>query len=104
MNAEGWVESPETTPDVVREQYRSAPPNMQLALDVVRHTAPRRLSYVEVETELGWKRGRLRSVIGGWRSRSGGHYTRPYRICPPELSPGGEWEIWMDADQARALA
>jgi|ERR671910_1982901 hypothetical protein len=104
MSDEGWAEYAETDAAVIREQYRWAPSNMQLALDVVRSAAPGRPSYEEVEQRLGWPRGRLRSVIGGWRSRHGANYTRPYRICPPNRSPKGEWEIWMDEDQAQALA
>src|SRR4051794_14154482 len=103
MAAEGWAEYAEDDPVTVREQYTSAPENMQAALDVVRNAAPERLSYADVEARLGWPRGRLRSVIGGWRSASGAEYTRPYRICPPELSPRGEWEMWMDESQAAAL-
>ena len=104
VSAEGWSEYAETDATAIREQYEAAPPNIKLALDVVQRAAPRRLTYEEVETELAWPRGRLRSVIGGWRSRAGSEYRRPYRICPPERSPRGEWEIWMDESQARALA
>ncbi len=104
MSAEGWAEYAEGEPATIRAQYESAPPNMKLALDVVRQAAPHRLTYEEVEVALAWPRGRLRSVIGGWRSRTGTEYTRPYRICPPDRSPLGTWEIWMDEDQARALA
>ena len=104
MGEEGWAEFVETDPQLVREQYASAPPNMQAALDVVRNASPSHLTYEEVELELGWPRGRLRSVIGGWRSRHGANYTRPYHICPPNLSPRDDWEMWMDAQQAQALA
>ena len=103
MTSESWAASAETNPANVREQYESAPPNMRRALDVVRDVSPQRLTYEEVEVQLDWPRGRLRSVIGGWRSRAGTEYTRPYRICHPDRSPSGEWEIWMDRSQADAL-
>lgn len=103
MIAEGWPESAEVDPHVIREQYTTAPPNMRAALDVIRRASPARMSYEEVERELRWPRGRLRAVIGGWRSRHGTDYTRPYRICPPEKSASGQWEMWMDEIQAGAL-
>lgn len=102
MGDEGWAEWAATDPALVRALYRDAPERMQQALDVVRRAAPGRLTYAAVEQRLDWPRGRLGRVIGGWRSRLGDS-KRPYRICPPELSRSGEWEIWMDAEQAEAL-
>jgi hypothetical protein len=29
---------------------------------------------------------------------------RPYRFSDERVSPSGRWEIWMDADQAEAVA
>ena len=104
MAAEKWAEYAEGDRATICDQYRTAPENMQAALDVVHAAAPGRLSYEEVEAQLGWPRGRLRSVIGGWRSNAGSEYTRPYHICPPELSPRNEWEMWMDQAQADALS
>jgi hypothetical protein len=101
--AEGWAEYAEHEAATVRDQYATAPQNMQAALDVIAAAAPERRTYAEVEAALGWARGRLARVIGGWRSNHGSQYTRPYHICPPELSPRGEWEMWMDKEQAQAL-
>jgi hypothetical protein len=100
---EGWAEWAEQDPDLVREYYAMSPPNMRLALDAVRAHAPERSTYAQIETELGWPPGRLARVIGGTRARRGSYSTRPYHICPPDLSPSGEWEIWMDELQARSL-
>ncbi len=58
---------------------------------------PRR--YVEIEDSLGWSRGRLASVLGGYaaflRATTGG--KRPYRIGQDE-----DGDYWMWTDQARA--
>lgn len=104
MGNEGWPEWATSDPTLVRELYAGAAENLQLGLDVVARSAPARLTYADVEAELGWPRGRLGRAIGGWRSHLGSDARRPYHICPPELSRTGQWEIWMDRDQASALA
>jgi hypothetical protein len=100
---ESWVEFAEADPSQVRQQYMEASENLRAALDVVRRNAPHALTYAEIEADLDWPRGRLRSVIGGNRSHLGPTATRPWHICPPNQSPRGEWEMWMDETQARAI-
>jgi tetratricopeptide (TPR) repeat protein len=72
-------------------------------LAILAAMAPSRLTYEQIEQRLGWDRGRLRNVIGGTRSQDG-EAMRPYHICSPEPSRTGEWEAWMDRDQAAALS
>ena len=54
---------------------------------------------------MGWPRRRIASVLGGaGRMRVlvfGGR--RPYHFLDERSSPSGRWELWMDADQARAI-
>ena len=54
---------------------------------------------------MGWPRRRISSVLGGiGRVRKlefGGR--RPYCFQSERQSASGRWEIWMDADQARAV-
>ena len=61
-------------------------------------------SFPEVEDAMGWPRRRIASVLGGvFRLRTiefGGR--RPYRLDDGRASGPGRWEIWMDAEQARA--
>jgi hypothetical protein len=61
--------------------------------------------FPEVEDSLGWPHRRIASVLGGVaRLRQlefGGR--RPYRFLDTHQSASGRWEIWMDAEQARAV-
>jgi hypothetical protein len=58
-----------------------------------------------IEDALGWPRRRIASVLGGVcrlrQTEFGGR--RPYRFHDERQSASGRWEMWMDADQARAL-
>jgi hypothetical protein len=61
--------------------------------------------FPQIEDAMGWPRRRIASVLGGvfhlrtveFRGR------RPYRFLDAQTSPSGRWELWMDADQARAV-
>jgi hypothetical protein len=58
-----------------------------------------------IEEAIGWPRRRIASVLGGvWhlrQTRFGGR--RPYRFLDDRVSPSGRWELWVDAEQARAI-
>ena len=62
-------------------------------------------TFPEIEDALGWPRRRIASVLGGVshlrHTEFGGR--RPYRFHDERRSASGRWEMWMDADQARAL-
>ena len=62
----------------------------------------RRRTYAGLEEMLGWSRGRLASVLGGYataaKSKFGGR--RPYRlVCDSD----GAWWMWMDEERAAAV-
>ena len=61
--------------------------------------------FPEIEDELGWPRRRIASVLGGVarlrRLEFGGR--RPYRFHDERQAASGRWELWMDAEQARAV-
>jgi hypothetical protein len=61
--------------------------------------------FPRIEDSLSWPHRRIASVLGGaGRLRQiefGGR--RPYRFQDTRQSASGRWEMWMDADQARAL-
>lgn len=59
----------------------------------------------EIEASIGWPRRRIASVLGGvarTRQREFGG-RRPYRFQDASHAQSGRWEMWMDADQARAI-
>ena len=61
--------------------------------------------FPQIEDAMGWPRRRIASVLGGvCRLRPlefGGR--RPYHFNPPRAAASRRWEMWMDADQARAV-
>jgi len=62
-------------------------------------------TFPEIEDALGWPRRRISSVLGGVshlrHTEFGGR--RPYRFLGDKQSASGRWEMWADAQQARAL-
>ena len=62
-------------------------------------------TFPDIEDALGWPRRRIASVLGGvahLRTMEFGG-SRPYRFLDEHTSPSGRWEMWMDAEQARAV-
>ena len=59
----------------------------------------------EIEDAIGWPRRRVASVLGGvFRLRTTQFEgRRPYRFLDERRSASGRWEMWMDAEQARAV-
>lgn len=61
--------------------------------------------FPEVEDEIGWPHRRIASVLGGVshlrHAEFGGR--RPYHFLAPRFAFSQRWEIWMDAEQARAV-
>jgi hypothetical protein len=83
--------------------YEDVTPLMRAVLDVLLAHAPSRLSFRELEAELGWHRGRFASVFGGFRAARGKYCLRPFRLAGPPFSESGEWELWLDEEMATAL-
>jgi hypothetical protein len=54
---------------------------------------------------MGWPRRRIASVLGGVSHLRNMEFggRRPYRFLSDRDSPSGRWEMWIDADQARAV-
>jgi hypothetical protein len=79
---------------------------MRALLDELARTPDRPRTFPEVEDALGWPRRRIASVLGGVAhlrtTEFGGR--RPYRFSDEGASPSGRWEIWMDDEQAAAVA
>jgi hypothetical protein len=78
---------------------------MRELLDALAADPDRPRPFPEIEDAMGWPRRRIASVLGGMgRVRLlefGGR--RPYRFYDERSAASRRWEIWMDADQARAV-
>jgi hypothetical protein len=61
--------------------------------------------FPEIEDAIGWPRRRIASVLGGVshlrHTEFGG--ARPYHFHDERQAASRRWELWMDADQARAV-
>jgi tetratricopeptide (TPR) repeat protein len=99
---EEWPEYVEYEPSEVRRLVEAGNENWRAFLTILARAAPSRLTYGQIEERLDWDRGRLRNVIGGTRSADG-EASRPYHICSPAISRSGEWEAWMDLQQAAVV-
>jgi hypothetical protein len=78
---------------------------MRALLDGLATGPHRPRPFPEIEEAIGWPRRRIAAVLGGaGRMRVlefGGR--RPYRFLNERAAASGRWEMWMDADQARAI-
>jgi hypothetical protein len=78
---------------------------MRELLDVLADAPDRPRPFPQIEDALGWPRRRIASVLGGVshlrHTEFGGR--RPYRFQDERQSASGRWEMWMDAEQARAV-
>ena len=78
---------------------------MRELLDALAATPDRPRIFPEIEDAMGWPRRRIASVLGGVsrlrHTEFGGR--RPYRFLGARESASGRWEMWMDAEQARAV-
>ena len=61
--------------------------------------------FPEIEDALGWPQRRIASVLGGACRLRMMEFEgrRPYRFHDPRQASSGRWEMWMDAEQARAV-
>jgi hypothetical protein len=92
-------------PDEIARFHDRCSDLMRALLEELSRTPDRPRPFGAVEDALGWPRRRIASVLGGvyhLRTREFGG-RRPYRLRDERQSDSGRWEIWMDADQARAL-
>jgi hypothetical protein len=78
---------------------------MAALLDELARTPDRPRTFPDVEGSLSWPRRRIASVLGGVFHMRQTEFAgrRPYHFLDARESGSGRWEIWVDADQARAL-
>ena len=94
-----------TDPGEIAAFYDRCSDLMRELLDGLARSPDRPRPFPDIETEIGWPRRRIASVLGGvWRLRQlqfGGR--RPYHFHDERQAASGRWEMWMDAGQARAV-
>ena len=94
-----------TDPDEIARFHDRCSDLMRALLHELATAPGRPRAFPEIEDALGWPRRRIASVLGGvHRLRTtefGGR--RPYRFHDSHQAASGRWELWMDAEQARAV-
>jgi hypothetical protein len=92
-------------PDEIARFHDRCSDLMRELLEELAGAPDRSRPFPEIEDAMGWPRRRIASVLGGvFHLRTvefGGR--RPYHFNGPQAAASGRWEIWMDADQARAV-
>ena len=78
---------------------------MRELLEELARTPDRPRTFPQIEDAIGWPRRRIASVLGGVSHLRHTEFAgrRPYRFLDERRSESGRWEMWMDADQARAV-
>jgi len=73
----------------------------ELLLNLAAHAGKPR-PFIDVEDALGWSKGRLASVLGGYGNRAQSEFNgrRPYRIAEDEE---GRWWMWLDLERAEQI-
>jgi hypothetical protein len=92
-------------PGEIGRFYDTCSDLMRELLDALAAAPDRPRPFPEIEDAMGWPRRRIASVLGGvahLRTMEFGG-SRPYRFLDEHTSPSGRWEMWMDAEQARAV-
>ena len=91
-------------PDDIARFHDRCSDLMRELLDALAERPGQRRPFGDVEDALGWPRRRIASMLGGVCRLRQTEFAgrRPYHLNN-ERSASGRWEIWMDADQARAI-
>jgi hypothetical protein len=92
-------------PDEIEAFYDRCSDLMRALLDVLAAAPDEPRPFPQIEDRMGWPHRRIAAVLGGaGRMRMlefGGR--RPYHFHDERQSASGRWELWMDAEQARAV-
>jgi hypothetical protein len=92
-------------PDEIARFHDRCSDLMRELLGALAEAPDRPRPFPEIEDAIGWPRRRIASVLGGVshlrHTEFGGR--RPYRFLEDRRSASGRWEMWMDAEQARAV-
>jgi len=91
--------------DEIERFYDRCSDFMRELLDALALAPDEPRAFPEIEDAMGWPRRRIASVLGGvshLRHKEFGG-LRPYRFLDDRRSESGRWEMWADAEQARAV-
>jgi len=102
VEAESWAEDAAMPLDDVAAAYTAGSTHLRTMLGRLAAEPGRRWQFAELEAALGWPRGRIAGISGGYgqgmKKQFGG--KRPWHV---HLTNTGVWELWMDADRAAAI-
>jgi hypothetical protein len=91
--------------DEIARFYDRCSDLMRALLDGLADAPDQPRPFPAIEDAIGWPRRRIASVLGGVfhlrMTEFGGR--RPYRFHDEHQAASGRWELWMDAEQARAV-
>jgi hypothetical protein len=105
LRAECVPENAMVDPGEIARFYDRCSDLMRELLDGLAQAPDRPRPFPEIEDAIGWPRRRIASVLGGVcrLRRMEFEGRRPYHFREPKWAESKRWEIWMDADQARAV-
>jgi hypothetical protein len=94
-----------TDADEIARFYDRCSDLMRELLDALCETPDDPRPFPAIEDGMGWPRRRIASVLGGVSHRRHTEFggCRPFRFRDERQSASGRWEMWMDAEQARAV-
>ena len=94
-----------TDPDDVARFHDRCSDLMRELLDGLAAAPDTPRPFPEIEDAIGWPRRRIASVLGGVSHLRHTEFAgrRPYHFQDERQSASGRWEIWMDAEQAKAV-
>jgi hypothetical protein len=92
-------------PGEIARFYDSCSDLMRELLDGLAAAPDQPRPFPQIEDAIGWPHRRIASVLGGVHRLRHREFAgrRPYRFQDTRQSASGRWEMWMDADQARAV-
>lgn len=102
VEAESWAEDADMPLDDVAAAFADGSTHLRTMLERLAAEPGRRWHFRDLEAELGWPRGRIAGISGGYgqgmRKRFGG--KRPWHV---HLTSEGSWQLWMDESRAAAI-
>jgi hypothetical protein len=102
IEAESWPDEADMPLDDVSGVYADGSGHLRSMLERLAADPGRRWRFEDLEAALGWPRGRIAGISGGYgqglKKRYGG--KRPWHV---HLASDGSWELWMDAERATAI-
>jgi hypothetical protein len=91
--------------DEIARFYDCCSDLMRALLDALALAPDQPRPFPVIEDGMGWPRRRIASVLGGVAHLRNMQFAgrRPYRFLDARDAPSRRWEMWVDAEQARAV-